>query len=286
MAETVDELLVKLGLQVDAKGFKEADNQFSGLRTSALQAGIAIGGALLGAAAGLTKMSGEVAKSRTEFAGWAKAFGVNVQWADKVRHAMRAIGGTDMEAQGLIANVDNLREMAKWGELASKAFTAGGFNPQDIQSMNTEDATDFLSRGISSIQDADLQRRVMNALSFSSPNQQNLMADYGGFRSGMADAERLGVITDGIIAASEAYIKSIAGAETQLTSLKDMIAVELLPKMTEWVDGMTSWVNDHKKGASEAIRIVAGDGTAIQKASALARNEEVRGTAGSMAQAI
>lgn len=285
MAEPIDELLVRLKLHSDAKGFKDANNQFSGLRTTAIQAGAVIGTALAGTAVALGRMSADVARSRNEFGGWAKAFNVNAQWADKVRHAMVAIGGSDAEAKGLIENVDNLREMAKWGDLASKAFTANGFSPQAIQSMSTPDATDYLSRGISSIEDPDLRKRVLNSLSFSTPNQQNLMSDHAGFTSRMADAERLGVASDSIIKASAAYVEASAQAQTQLANLKDMIALELLPKMTEWTMAMTGWVADHKQGAAEAVKIMTGPGTPLEKAKELGSNEAVRSTAGSIGSA-
>ncbi len=287
MAEAIDELLVRLGLETDAKGFKEANNQFSNLRTTALTVGAAIGTAFVGAGVAAVKMSSDIAKSADDLGKWSKAAGVSAQFADKLSFAMAKFGGSSSDARALIDRVNDIREAAKWGELSSKAFTAAGFNPQLIQQQNmgTEETLDFLSREISKIADQDQRRQVLDALGISGTYAQNMLSDRGGYLAEMDRADALGVITDALIANAAAYNDAITENEKALGKMREEIAVRLLPIMGGWVKAMTGWIQEHKAGVVEAVDILASDGTPIEKAKRLVTNKEVQKTTGSAASA-
>lgn len=287
MAEVVDELLVRLGLETDAKGFKQANAEFSGLRTTALATGAAIGTALVGAGVAAVRMSADIAKSADDLGKWSKAAGVSVQFADKLSFAMAKFGGSSADARALIDRVNDIRESAEWGEIAQRAFTAAGFNPQQIQqqNMSTEQTLDFLSRGISGISDQDQRRQVMEALGISGPYAQNMMSDRGGFVAEMGRAEELGLITDALIENAAAYNDAVTENEKVLRSMREEIANNLLPIMKAWVESLTGWVMENKAGVTEAVSIVAGDGNAIEKAQRLVTNKEVQKTAGNATSA-
>lgn len=287
MAEVVDELLVRLGLETDAKGFKKANAEFSGLRATALAAGAAIGTAFVGAGVAAVRMSADIAKSADDLGKWSKAAGVSVQFADKLSFAMAKFGGSSADARALIDRVNDIRESAEWGEIAQRAFIAAGFNPQQIQqqNMSTEQTLDFLSRGISEISDQDQRRQVMEALGISGPYAQNLMSDRGGYLAEMSRAEELGLITDALIENAAAYNDAVAENEKVLRSMREEIANHLLPIMQKWVESLTGWVMENKAGVTEAVNIVAGDGNALEKAQRLVTNKEVQKTAGNAASA-
>lgn len=287
MAETIDELLVKLGLETDAKGFKEANNQFSNLRTTALTIGAAIGTAFVGAGVAAVKMSSDIAKSADDLGKWSKAAGVSAQFADKLSFAMAKFGGSSADARSLIDRVNDIREAARFGELSDRAFTVAGFNPQAIQQQNmgTEETLDFLSREISKISDQDQRRRVLDALGISGPYAQNLLSDRGGYLAEMDKAEALGVITDSLIRNAAAYNDAVTENEKVLRSMREEIADRLLPIMGDWVKAMTGWVQENKAGVLEAVDIISGDGTPIEKAKRLATSQDVKKTAGNAASA-
>lgn len=287
MAETIDELLVKLGLETDAKGFKEANNQFSNLRSTALTVGAAIGTAFVGAGVAAVKMSSDIAKSADDLGKWSKAAGVSAQFADKLSFAMAKFGGSSADARALIDRVNDIREAARFGELSDRAFTVAGFNPQAIQQQNmgTEETLDFLSREISKISDQDQRRRVLDALGISGPYAQNLLSDRGGYLAEMDRAEALGVITDALIQNAAAYNDAVTENEKVLRSMREEIADRLLPIMGDWVKAMTGWVQENKAGVLEAVDIISGDGTPLEKAQRLVTNKEVQKTTGSAASA-
>lgn len=287
MAEVIDELLVKLGLETDAKGFKEANSQFSNLRTTALTLGAAIGTALVGAGVAAAKMSADIAKSADDLGKWSKAAGVSAQFADKLGFAMSKFGGSSADARALIERVNDIREAARFGELSDRAFTVAGFNPQAIQQQNmgTEETLDFLSREISKISDQDQRRRVLDALGIGGPYAQNLLSDRGGYLAEMDRAEALGLITDELIKNAAAYNDAVTENEKVLRSMREEIAQNLLPVMQKWVESLTGWVRENKSGVTEAVAIVTGDGSAIDKAQRLVTNKEVQKTAGNAASA-
>lgn len=287
MAEVVDELLVKLGLETDAKGFKEANNQFSNLRTTALTLGAAIGTALVGAGVAAAKMSADIAKSADDLGKWSKAAGVSAQFADKLGFAMSKFGGSSADARALIDRMNDIREAAKWGELPEKMLTVPGFNPYLIQQqgMSTEETVDFFSREVSKITDPDKRRELLDASGITGAYAQNLLSDRGGYLAEMDQAEALGVITDSLIKNAAAYNDAVTNNEKALNKMREEIADRLLPIMSDWVDAMTGWVQDNKNGVIEAVDIVTGDGNAIQKAKRLVTNKEVQKTAGNTASA-
>ncbi|EPL59955.1 lysozyme [Stutzerimonas stutzeri B1SMN1] len=260
MAETIDELLVKLGLETDAKGFKEANNQFAGLRSAALKLGAIIGGGM-----GFHDLTVGVAAARDQLGKWAKDAGVSIQFADKLRHAMEKFGGTEADSRGLIDVANNLREAAKWGELAQRSFTSMGFNPQRIQqeNMSVEETIDFISRGLSSIKDRDERNRIAESLGINNPFARNMLADYGGMQAEFKRAEELGLVTEEITKNAAAFNDAMTDAGRVVRSLKDMIANELLPGMADWITSAAEWTAQNRASIQKGIDIVQNPGGAL-----------------------
>lgn len=260
MAEVVDELLVKLGLETDAKGFQQAHNQFSGLRSAALKLGAIIGGGV-----GFHDLTVGVAAARDELGKWAKDAGVSIQFADKLRHAMEKFGGTEADSRGLIDVANNLREAAKWGELAERSFTSMGFNPQRIQqeNMSVEETIDFISRGLSNISERDERNRIAESMGINNPFTRNMLSDYGGMQAEFKRAEELGLVTEEITKNAAAFNDAMTDAGRVVRSLKDMIANELLPGMSEWVNSAAEWTAQNRAQIQKGIDIAGNPGGAL-----------------------
>ncbi|MBU0792314.1 MAG: lytic transglycosylase domain-containing protein [Gammaproteobacteria bacterium] len=260
MTEVVDELLVRLGLETDAKGFKEANNQFAGIRSAALKLGAIIGGGV-----GFHDLTVGVAAARDELGKWAKDAGVSIQFADKLRHAMEKFGGTEADSRGLIDVANNLREAAKWGELAERSFTSMGFNPQRIQqeNMSVEETIDFISRGLSNISDRDERNRIAESMGINNPFTRNMLADYSGMQAEFKRAEELGVVTEEITKNAAAFNDAMTDAGRVVRSLKDMIANELLPGMSEWVNSAAEWTAQNRAQIQKGLDIAGNPGGAL-----------------------
>lgn len=251
MAEAIDELLVRLKLDSDAKSFKEANNQFTNLRTTAL----VTGGAIAGAFAGAVKMSADVARSADELAKWSRTAGVTAQYASKLGYAMRQVGGSDADALGLIELTNSLRDSAQWGELADRAFTAAGFNPQRIEQerMSPEQVIEFLSQGLSSMQ-LDQRRQIADSLGIGD-KAFRLLSDRQGMQRNFQRADELGGIpTDELLANAEAYTSATTEFSEAVNGFKQSVANEMLPGMTRFVEGITGWSIENRDEIESAIR--------------------------------
>jgi len=251
MAEAVDELLVRLGLDVDAKGFKEANNQFANMRTTALATGAAIGTAFIG----MAKMSNDVAKSADELAKWSRAAGVSAQYAHKLGFAMRNVGGSDADAKALIELANSLRDSAQWGELPARAFTAAGFNPQQIQQqgLDAEQTVDFLSRGLAAMS-LDQRRQIANSLGVND-KAFRLLSDRAGMQNSFSRAGQLGGTPDDVLLANaEAYVTATTELGELIDGFKNTVAKEMLPGMTSLVEGITGWSIENRSEIEEAFK--------------------------------
>jgi len=251
MAEAVDELLVRLGLDVDAKGFKEANNQFANMRTTALATGAAIGTAFVG----MAKMSHDVAKSADDLAKWSRTAGVTAQYAHKLGYAMKQVGGDDSDARTLIELANSLRDSAQWGELPARAFTAAGFNPQQIQQqgLDAEQTVDFLSRGLAAM-GLDQRRQIANSLGVND-KAFRLLSDRAGMQNSFSRAGQLGGTPDDVLLANaEAYVTATTELGELIDGFKNTVAKEMLPGMTSLVEGITGWSIENRSEIEEAFK--------------------------------
>lgn len=278
--EHVDELLVKLGLDTDAKGFKEANSQFTNLRTTAL----ITGGAIAGAMAGAFKMSDGIAKSADNLGKWAASMDANIQKAQQWKHALAQAGSANPESEmmGMYENMERLRTQAQRGQIDEWALIESGMSLYSLGSMSNEEGLEYLMKGISDLsRDPERQRRALAALNFSSPAQHGVMTNYDATLAQFQRSDELGNADPELYENAAAYTAALTELTKSTDNLKDVIAGQLLPHMTEWIKAATGFVVDNKGGAERAVEIIAGPGTPIEKAQSLVGDEEVRQSAAS-----
>ncbi len=257
MAEAVDDLLVKLGLELDAKGFREANNQFANMRSTALTTGAAIGTALGTAFLGMAKMSHGVANSRDRMLKWAESMGVATTRVQQLTYAAKQLGGTEADAMAMFNRMNDLRTQARRGQLPNWGYAEVGssFNPNAIQNMSLEDAHDHFMRGFSSIQDPDRRRRAMAEYGFSSPVELGIMGNYKRTHTDYQRGMELGGIADKeLLGQSAEYTAAVTEMKQAVDGFKDTIAKEMLPGMTNLVEGITGWSVENRSEIEDAFR--------------------------------
>lgn len=273
MAETVDSLLVRLGLQVDAKSFREANSQFAGIRTGAL----ALGTAIIGAGVGMVKMSDGIARSVDTLGKWSDAAGVSIRRAQQLTFALQQAGSVNAESDmmGMFANVESLRTQAQRGELSGWAMIESGLNLNSLMSMSNEEGLDFLMRGISDMADPERQRRALSELGFSGPAQHGVMTNYAATQQAYRRSDELGQADAELVEKAAAYMDALNELKTSTDSLKNEIADHLLPRMTDWINALTGGIQEYKPAAANAAAILAGDGSSLEKLEAMSDDPEV-----------
>lgn len=271
--ESVDELLVKLGLETDARGFREANNQLTMIRTTAL----AMGAAAIGAGVGLGRMSADVAKSVDGLGKWSNAMDVGLRKAQQLKFALELAGSANPEAEmmSMFENIEGLRTQAMRGELSDWALYESGMDLYQLRDMDNEQALEYLMRGLSQINDPDAQRRALGELNFSSPAQHGIMTNYAGTIAAFNRSDELGQADADLAEKSAAYLDAMTELKTATNDLKNMVADKLLPHMAEWVKALTGGVQEYKPAAANATAILLGEGSSLEKMEALSDDPEV-----------
>ena len=245
MAEQIDELFVRLGLEKDDQQFKEAENSFDSLRTTALQFGAAIGAGI-----GLNELTIGFAESANEARKLAEEFeglGVTPRFVDQLRGAFELIQADASEAESTIRNIADLIENTDWGQIPEDAL-ARGFDISAVQNAESvREAMFALSEQLSDM-DVEQARRVGNALGFSS--DQIRLLQQGNVGSLMGDVGARRDMSQGMTQAAEQFDTGV----TELTQVLDGFKREL----------SETFVGDLGEGLSDIASILEENRDAIQ----------------------
>lgn len=191
MPETIDSLLVKLGLETDDEGFKEAKSLFDGVTTTALQFGSVIGAGL-----GVQNLTFGFANAKEALGRFAEKFGTTAQFVDSLGFAFEQTGGDADEAFSLIRRMKNLMEDTQWGEIAERAFRIQGINPMMLQGVTgVEDAIKVISDAVRQLS-PEAARRFVRDMGLSE-NDLGLMRGTGNedLRTLLKEGEELAKVT-------------------------------------------------------------------------------------------
>ncbi|QJU39667.1 glycoside hydrolase family 24 protein [Serratia marcescens] len=139
MAEVIDSLLVSLGLETDKKSFDKANAAINSVRSGFLQLAAAAGVGF-----GFKALTSDIAKSTMEMDRLSRTTGFAVKQIGGLRFALKALGQDPDAANSIIQKIPSLQQMAKQGELGSKAYWSGTFNPTEFANKSGMDAFKYL----------------------------------------------------------------------------------------------------------------------------------------------
>lgn len=139
MSETIDSLLVSLGLETDKKSFDKANAAINGVKNGFIQLAAAAGVGF-----GFKAITSDLAKSTTEMDRLSRTTGFAVKQIGGLRFALRSLGQDPEAANGIVQKIPALQQMAKQGELGSKAYWSGTFNPTEFANKSGMDAFKYL----------------------------------------------------------------------------------------------------------------------------------------------
>src|SRR5690625_2713412 len=157
MAEVIDSLLVRLGLESDEKDFREASAMFDNVRRSALQFG-----AVIGAGLGVQNLTFGFARAKDELGKFADTYGTTAQFVDSLGYALDQSGGSARDAFGSIKRIRDLLDDRDWGRISEAAFEVSGFDPYGALA-GVDDVTEAYERladAISGLSDTDATKAL------------------------------------------------------------------------------------------------------------------------------
>jgi len=262
MAEQIDELFVKLGLEQDQQSFQEAESSFASLRSTALQFGAAIGAGLglQELTFGFAESTEEARKLSEEF----KGLEVDPQFVNQLRGAFRLINEDAGEAESLIRNLAGVIEGTDWGEISSAAF-ARGFDIQGIQEAETAaEAMAELNDQLSSA-DPEQARRLGDALGLSSA-QIRLLRDTD-VSAGMSQAREAAPMTPGQVAAGEEFQTGFNELSLAMEGVQREISETFAGDMGESMSELAQFMQENRDEigdfAEAAMPYIKGIGTSL-----------------------
>lgn len=219
--EVIDSLLVRLGLETDAKDFREAQSMFDGVRRSALQFG-----AVIGAGLGVRELTFGFASAKDELAKFGEVYGVTAQFVDSLGYALEQSGGSAQDAFGSIKRIRDLLEATEWGEVASDAFRVAGFDPYMLQGVtDVAEAYERLSAATQGLSPEEA-RRALSALGFGDAEIRLFRQGPEGLRQLLAEGESYARVTKEMTDRAARFqteltrmTKAVEGVSNELSSL-------------------------------------------------------------------
>lgn len=246
MAETIDQLMISLGLETDEQSFSDAQASFDQLTSKALQFGATIGAGL-----GLNELTfgfsqavDQIKNLAEEFEG----FGVTPQLISNMQTVLELIGQEGSDAEGIIRNLASLVEDTDWGQIAEMGL-AKGLEIQGIQEAETAtEAMAALNEQLSQM-DQETARRVAGEIGIGQAGLEFLRQPNLGER--MGQAEEMNPLTDAQVEAARDFQDGFAKLENSMDGLSRAISETFVGDLGETMGDLAEWLQDNREEISD-----------------------------------
>lgn len=255
MAETIDSLLVELGLETDTQSFNEAGQIFTGLRSKALLFGAAIG-AVGGLVGGVTTA---FARDVDQLGKFGEVYGATAQDISRVGFALELSGG---KADDAFASIARLRDLqARWaqGDFPDAAAFFG-LDPNILQS--TGNILKDYERIANAVQGmgATQRRNALQALGFSDAEIRLFGDGTATMRRYFKEADKFSVVTEEMTGNAADFNDSVTSLGRAIDGLRNLIGNELSGTLTDFNNMLAGFI---------AEEVTAPGGTVYETANAL-----------------
>lgn len=243
MAEAIDNLFVRLGLETDAQQFEQAEAQFSSLQSTVLQFGAVIGGGI-----GLQELTfgfAEATEEANQFAQVFEGLGVTPQLVNQMRGAFELIRSDASQAIPFLENIASLIQDTEWGNFSEMAL-AEGFDISALQGADTAvEAMTALNEQLNQIDDPERARRIAEHLGFSQDQFRLLRNnDIGQLRQ---EAEAFSPLTQEMSDAAREFTQGWNELEQAMTGLKNMISVSFVGDLGQGMQDLAEAIKENRE---------------------------------------
>ncbi|MCE8034620.1 transglycosylase SLT domain-containing protein [Halomonas sp. MCCC 1A11057] len=251
MSEKIDSLLVELGLETDARSFRQAEGLFNNLRSAALKLGATVGGV-----ATAHQMTYGFARANDVVGKFADNLGVSVELVDGLGHALQRSGGNATDAFRTIQSLTDLMAGIRMGDTAALEEAARwGFDPSAVlEATSMADALERIADATAGMSPMARQN-VLNALGLGSQAEMTLLA--GGsqaIRDYMAEAEQLAPMTRRHAELSAELNDETLRLRRAFKGLTDEISLRTIPRLIDATQLMTRMVSREEGESVEQFR--------------------------------
>ncbi|EHD21775.1 MULTISPECIES: hypothetical protein [Brenneria] len=251
MAQTIDELLVSLGLETDAKSFDQARAAFKGVTDNMLQMASA-----LTAGFGFDKLTRQFAGFVSELDRFSKRNIIDPNNVLRWGYAFESMGGNVKDAMSAIEKINALRDDAREGRISKEALRNAGINPYELGDL--QDSQSGLMWAATQMQklsnNPDALTKFAKRLGFNVTEQDVLSKGPDWVMQQFEEYNKRGrVITPETIRIADEYNTAVQNLTTNLEGLGNSISERLTPKLTDLASRADKWLMDNKQGIVEKL---------------------------------
>jgi muramidase (phage lysozyme) len=250
MAETIDSLLVSLGLETDAKSFQKANNAIRGVKDGVLQLAAAAGVGF-----GFKALTADLAKSTLEMDRLSRITGFTLKQIDGLRYAMRRAGLNPDSANVLAQKIPAWKQAAAQGELGDKAYWNGNFNPTEMIGKSNQKVLEYIAESYEKMNN-DQRRTLRTGLGLGDNDDITRLFEGGlkGLRVAATEFEKLYQPLDpSLIDSANKFNKEMAALATNFDNLQKQIGGPLLKNVNELIGKINEFAGENKEGISTIV---------------------------------
>ncbi|MHA3611353.1 glycoside hydrolase family 24 protein [Yersinia enterocolitica] len=254
MSETIDSLLVSLGLETDAKSFQTANDAVKGIKDGILQLAAAAGTSV-----GLKALTADLSASVLEMDRLSKITNFTVKQIDGLRYAMRSLGLSPDAANQIVQKIPDLQQRARQGELGDKAYWNGAFNPTEFANKTGMDSLKYLIDAYGKM-DNDQRRNLRSGIGSGDNDPFTRLLEGGskGLNASLKNFEELYKPLDPkLIDSANEFNKEMADLATNFDNLARSMGGDLLPIINAILESINQFIKENPE-VSKAILTAAG----------------------------
>lgn len=254
MSETIDSLLVSLGLETDAKSFQTANDAVKGIKDGILQLAAAAGTSV-----GLKALTADLSASVLEMDRLSKITNFTVKQIDGLRYAMRSLGLSPDAANQIVQKIPDLQQRARQGELGDKAYWNGAFNPTEFANKTGMDSLKYLIDAYGKM-DNDQRRNLRSGIGSGDNDPFTRLLEGGskGLNASLKNFEELYKPLDPkLIDSANEFNKEMADLATNFDNLARSMGGDLQPIINALLESINQFIKENPE-VSKAILTAAG----------------------------
>lgn len=248
----IDSLFVSLGMNLDDKGFKKAQDQVKGLKDGLIQLG-----AIAGASVGLDSFTRGIANKVNELQRLSKITRFTTKEIEGLNHALRNVGVFDDNAAGDIAQrVEQMQRAIRSGESNAKTYFASDtFDPMYFASLDGSKAVEYLMKSYSA-RDHLGQSWMREGLGVGANESLTRLIEMAPekYREVMAGfSKNYSPISDSLIESSERFNAELADLKLNFDNLQKAMGEKLLPVVNSLLGSINSFAEEHPDLVSAGV---------------------------------
>lgn len=245
MANTISNLLIGIGFQVDDKSADNVESSIDNIQSKALQLGSLVAGAF-----GANALTFGFASAYDELGKFGQRFNVAAEDVITFDRALQHAGGTAGEFYGSVARLTQLQAQSQ----QNKAGILAGLAPEGISDqvagvINASDALEGFLVAADALEGLDLKRqeRFIQALGFTDAEVGLLRSGRDGILAAVDAERKLRPVTDDMTNAAAAFNDQWQDINSNVGGFADRIATPLVKGISEVIGKTNQWIGVNRE---------------------------------------